>query len=262
MTSITINPIEHIETAIAPLQTEIATHPLIQQLGDINVLRYFMRQHIFVVWDFVNLIKTLHSRLTRTQAPWLPANDPEAVRLLYEILIEEETDIHPTETGRHISHLDLYLDAMQHGGADTAPFKDFLNAISALQPVEVALKQPAILPCTRAFVLQTLGVCHNADLPTLAAYFVFGREAMVPHLFKPWLAQLEQAGRPATAPLIYYLKRHISLDGDVHFPKAARMLTTICGDDPDRWQMAEKAAKEALEARLTFLDGIDQSSPA
>ena len=64
-----LTPIHTIEKALAPQQRQIATHPLLSHLGDIRVLRLFMTQHVFIVWDFVNLIKALHSRLTRPSPP-------------------------------------------------------------------------------------------------------------------------------------------------------------------------------------------------
>jgi len=70
-----------------------------------------------------------------------------------------------------------------------------------------------------AFVQQTFSACEHAALPSLAAYFVFGREAMVPHLFKPWLAQLQHNPREETVFLVSYLKCHIELDSQSHFPE-------------------------------------------
>lgn len=219
-----------------------------------------MSQHVFITWDFVNLIKALHSQLTATQPPWFPTRDPEAVRLLYEILIEEETDTDPNQPGQHGSHLAFYLLAMQHCGADTQPFQSCIDKMQQGELLDHALAHPAILPCTQQFVKQTFAVCEQATLPALAAYFVFGREAMVPHLFKPWLAQLQQTLREDTVWLEYYLKRHIELDSQSHFPKAANMLSNICGNNTGDWQVAKQAAKEALQARLAFLDGMYQAS--
>lgn len=251
--------IQAIQTALLPLQTKIVAHPLIQKLGELDTLRYFMSQHVFIVWDFVNLIKALHSRLTRTQLPWWPAQDADAIRLLYEILIEEETDQHPDDNNTHTSHLDLYLQAMQSCQADSTPFKDCIQQLQKGNSLINALQSTAILASTRTFVQQTFAVCAGDNLPALAAYFVFGREAMVPQLFQPWLTQLQRHKRPDTQALEYYLSRHIELDSQSHFPKAAKLLSSLCGKDPDKWQVAENTAKQALEARLHFLEGISSS---
>ena len=54
----------------------------------------------------------------------------------------------------------------------------------------------------------------------------------------------------------YYLDRHIGLDGDEHGPMANRLLLSLCGSDESRWQVAEQAAVDSLEARRAFWDGI------
>ena len=57
-----------------------------------------------------------------------------------------------------------------------------------------------------------------------------------------------------TAP--YYLHRHIELDRDQHGPLAKSLMTTICGTDDSKWQVAEDAALEALQERVALWDGV------
>jgi hypothetical protein len=58
-----------------------------------------------------------------------------------------------------------------------------------------------------------------------------------------------------TALLAQYLDRHITLDSDDHFPKAAQLLERVCGDDAVAW---EQAGQAALRARLDLLSGIQE----
>jgi hypothetical protein len=58
--------------------------------------------------------------------------------------------------------------------------------------------------------------------------------------------------------LIDYLERHIHLDGERHGPMAARMLESICGDDPARWAEAEIGASAAIRARIAFWTGVTE----
>ena len=208
------------------------------------------------MWDFVCLIKTLYSRLTTTTAPWFPAKDPDSLRLLYDILINEEVDQHPIPGRvRYCSHFEYYYAAMEACGADTDPITHCLAALRSSASLRTALEHPKVLPCTRDFVQHTFAV-FNRSTPVLAAYFVFGREAMIADFFTPWLAQLKKHCVPQYELLAYYLARHINLDGDDHFPRAAQLLANLCGDDQRRWTQVTQAARMALRQRVYFLNGV------
>ena len=55
---------------------------------------------------------------------------------------------------------------------------------------------------------------------------------------------------------VWYLQRHIEVDGDEHGPLSLRMVTDLCGQDPVAWQEAGRAAEDAIQARLALWDGI------
>jgi hypothetical protein len=59
------------------------------------------------------------------------------------------------------------------------------------------------------------------------------------------------------APLFhFYLHRHIHLDEDFHAPLSLRMVEELCANDAVKLQEAETAAREALQARIAFWDGV------
>ena len=77
-------------------QTERDTlfnHKIYSSIHDMNHLHIFMENHIFAVWDFMSILKTLQRDLTCTEIPWIPKNGGTPGRLLNEIVTEEETDI-------------------------------------------------------------------------------------------------------------------------------------------------------------------------
>jgi len=93
----------------------------------------------------------------------------------------------------------------------------------------------------------------GATLEVMASFF-HGRESVIPHMFQ---GLLDRWGLTAeAAPLfVYYLQRHIQLDGDAHGPAAAKLLEgLIQGRVADR-RTASLAAREALEARHRLWDG-------
>ena len=55
---------------------------------------------------------------------------------------------------------------------------------------------------------------------------------------------------------IYYLQRHIEVDGGHHSHLAMEMVIELCGDDPAKWKEASVAAIMSLEKRIQLWDAI------
>jgi hypothetical protein len=56
--------------------------------------------------------------------------------------------------------------------------------------------------------------------------------------------------------LLYYLERHIEVDGEYHSQLAYQMTAELCGDDDNKWIQATNAVKESLTERIALWDGI------
>jgi hypothetical protein len=85
--------IEKIRKSIAPLREEIINHPVYSSIKDIDDLRVFMEFHVYAVWDFMSLLKTLQNNLTCTTVPWFPKGSADTRHLINEIVVGEESDI-------------------------------------------------------------------------------------------------------------------------------------------------------------------------
>src|ERR1700719_988553 len=133
------------------LRSQLLDHPVYTEVDSVEDLRRFMQDHVFAVWDFMSLLKRLQQDLTCTNVPWFPAGNAKAARLINDIVIGEETDVDPD--GSYVSHLDLYLRAMEDIGASTHQFDTFCSLARVGVPVGVALVQTEVPPHVRAFVM-------------------------------------------------------------------------------------------------------------
>ena len=209
-------------------------------MNNIIELRRFMEKHIYVVWDFMCLLQNL-KRLAYpnvSSSLWVPPSiSYESMRMLNEIILSEETD--NTQDGKNfISHLDLYLQAMEEIGADTKNFKSFLES-----------KNFTIIPePVNEFVKNTFDIIHTNKIHMLASSFAYGREIIIPDMFMKIHVLLDNLD--IEAPLFrYYLSRHIELDGEKHGPMSIRLVEELIGNDPIKRQEAEQARIQSLESR-------------
>ena len=58
------------------------------------------------------------------------------------------------------------------------------------------------------------------------------------------------------AKFVWYLERHIEVDGEDHGPLALRMVADLCGESEKSWDEAAAAAEAAIGARIRLWDGI------
>ncbi len=242
-----------LEGRLQPLYARLAAHPLYRSLRSIEHLRTFMQAHVFAVWDFMSLLKSLQRELTCVEVPWLPTALAESRRLVNEIVLGEESDIYQ---GRHTSHFELYRLAMQDCGASTAAIDDALAEICSGAAVQAAMARCGAPAAAQAFVADTFSILAQGKLHVTAAAFTFGREDLIPEMFQGFVRDLNAELAGGLSTFLWYLERHIEVDGEEHGPMALRMIAELCGSDSVKWQDAEDAAVFALESRLRFWDGI------
>lgn len=211
-----------------------------------------MESHVFAVWDFMSLLKVLQSRLTCVSSPWTPTSRPESRRFLNEIVLGEESDEYD---GGFLSHFEIYLLAMAQAGASAAGISELLaqlESVSVLQAVQSA----AIPEGARRFVRTTFELIESRRLHALAAAFTFGREDVIPDMFRSLVRDLNARKPGAYTTFLWYLERHIEVDGEDHGPLSLRMVADLCGEDEALWTEAAEAAEDALRARLALWDSI------
>ena len=249
--------IETINSRIQPQKELLLQHSLYSKVKTIEDLQCFLENHVYAVWDFMSLLKALQSKLTCTTTPWFATKNPETRYLINEIVLAEESDL--TIDCRRQSHDEMYIEAMEDCGADTAGIQHFLSELNSLHNIFVAIKQSNLHPNIKAFLDFTFRVIDEGKSHEIAAAFTFGREDLIPSMFTAILKNF-QANFPKTdlSKLIYYFERHIELDADEHGPMAMKMITELCGTDPQKWAEVEEISVLALEKRIGLWDAIEE----
>lgn len=235
---------------------KLMSHPIYAAVNNEARMREFMRSHVFCVFDFQSLLKSLQRIFSCVEVPWLPTEDPQARRLVNELVTDEESDDCQEIAGSYLSHYELYLKAMDDCGADTAPIKGFVDALRRGQSVEEALKRPDIPEGVRQFVGTTFSIIGTGQKHRIAASFAHGREDVIPRMFQPLARGFVLKSRNNWGTFLDYLVRHIKNDEERHGPMCRSLMVRICGNNEQLWKEAEESARLALEARLALWDDI------
>lgn len=219
-------------------------------IQSVEDLKIFMRYHVFAVWDFMSLLKTMQHHVVPTSEMWLPTSGTRSniARLINEIVLCEESDISP-DGHSSISHFDLYLQAMLEVGADINPIIQYLAKV---QQRGVHWGAPEI---AEEFVESTFSAIRGGP-HCAAASFCYGRETVIPNMFKRILNQINMSDTDAPK-FHYYLQRHIQVDGEEHGPMSENLVNYFCKDDPILIHEAEQAAIQAIQARISFFNRIE-----
>jgi hypothetical protein len=230
--------------SIVQAQAILSSHPVYASLRGPRELARFMESHVFAVWDFMSLLKSLQRRLSCVELPWRPmAVDKRLTRLVNEIVLGEESDLDPQ--GRPMDHYTLYRMAMDEVGARGELIDTFVETLD-FSPLS-----PAVAKFTRTNLLLAM----EAPLEEVAAAFFFGREKLIPGMFTGLLGELNRTG--VDCPLFkYYIERHIELDGDHHGALAHECLELLTQGDPKKLERAYQVGLESLELRCAVWDEV------
>jgi len=245
--------IKQLEAAVAPLKAEIIHHPLYKQINSIDDLNIFMQYHVYAVWDFMSLLKALQRNLTCITLPWQPVGDGETRYLINEIVTGEESDV--DQFGNRKSHYELYLEAMQQSKADTGGIIAWTQALRSGKPVLTLLQTAELPEKIKKFLNHTFSIIDRNQPFEQSAVFTFGREDLIPDMFLSIIRDLNAQFPERISIFNYYLERHIEVDGDHHSHLALEMTSKLCGDSPEKWQIATESVKEALQMRIQLWDG-------
>jgi hypothetical protein len=191
----------------------------------------------------MSLLKGLQIELTCTTLPWKPVGDTKIRRLINSIVLEEESDV--DSAGNPSSHYEMYLEAMKECGANTNEIDKFVNSVSDLN-------LPKVNTAIDSFLATTFDILNSGEAHKIASAFTFGREDLIPDMFTAIVNDLSKEHK--LDKFVYYLERHIELDGGEHGPLALQLISNLCGEDKQKWKEVEETAIACLVARKELWD--------
>ena len=244
------NVIDHIESS----QKELVNHKIYSKISSVDELKIFMENHIYAVWDFMSLLKALQVNLTCIKNPWIPSDNTQAARFINEIVLEEETDIGNSNVPS--SHYEMYIDAMKEIKANSNKIESLLEKIKEKKSITKGLNEISAKQPIKDFIQFTFDTIATNEPHKIASVFTFGREDLIPNMFIQIVKNINNEKNVSANKLIYYLERHIELDGDDHGPIALKMISKLCGDNKKKWDDVISYSKRALKERIKLWDHI------
>ncbi|PZN76053.1 MAG: hypothetical protein DM484_17295 [Candidatus Methylumidiphilus alinenensis] len=243
---------------IKKLTSKLVSHRLYSSIVSINDILIYMEHQVWCVWDFMSLVKAIQNHFISSDIAWLPPTDALSGHQIYEILMTEETDIDETG-GKHSSHFETYVRAMTQAGADKTSIERFISELRNGKTIEDALILAKPPEAAKAFVETTIKIARGPIHGVVAA-FCLSREGIIPDMFTTFLSHLDV--KENLSIFEWYLRRHVAVDSECHGPQSVRLFKHVIGDDPVKQHEALEVAKEALIARVTFLDKILAALPS
>lgn len=251
------NKIEALQARIEPFRQEIINHKVYSVIKDIDDLKIFMQYHVFAVWDFMSLLKSLQNSLTCTTVPWFPIGSADTRYLINEIVVGEESDV--DLHGVRKSHFELYQDAMNQIGADMSAIHSFIATLSSSHNFDEAFLKADAPKEVKEFVNFTFEVIKSNKNHVKSAVFTFGREDLIPSMFRSIVDDINKTFPENISTFKYYLDRHIEVDGDHHSHLALQMTANLCEQNDQFWEEAEATTIQSLQMRINLWNGIYES---
>ena len=239
---------------LEPLKNRLRNHSLYSKIKDVDDLKIFSNAHVYAVWDFMSLLKFLQINLTSISIPWFPSKNTTTAKLINEIVAGEETD--EDQEGQPVSHFEMYIDSIEEFGLNTSEIINNLNTLNNIETINKDIERLNIKSYVKDFLKFTFSVIKRGKIHEVASVFTFGREDLIPDLFIPLIEGINSENNDLNK-LIYYFKRHIEVDGDMHGPMSMEMLSYLCDNDPKKISESALIAEKALLARISLWDGIE-----
>lgn len=248
--------IQEINTSLDFYKEQILNHSLYNKISTPAHLKCFMEHHVFAVWDFMSLLKSLQENFTKTTTPWYPVGDPEIRYMVNKIVLAEETDIN--FFGKRQSHFEMYLDAMKKSAANSKKIEEFLDKVTHGTDIFLVIAVSDLPVSIKQFLKFTFEIISEGKPHKVAAAFAFGREGLVPEMFTSIITNIQKKFPEQDLELLnYYFQRHTELNAQGHMPMAFKMVEQLCGSNPRKWEDVKEISIRSLQSRIKLWNGIE-----
>ena len=141
----------------------------------------------------------------------------------------------------------MYLEAMKQCGANTSTIEKFVSEVESNNI-------PSVSNAVDNFLNTTFNVIKSNEPHKIASAFTFGREDLIPDMFTAIVNEYNTKNN--LNKFVYYLERHIELDGGEHGPLALQLISDLCDKDEIKWKEVEEVAIASLIARKKLWDAV------
>ncbi len=236
---------------------ELNSHELFESYEKFSLqeLKIFMEYHVFAVWDFMSIVKSLQNHICPSGSPWFPNEYTKngIAHLVNEIIFNEESDF--DNEGNYYSHFDLYLLAMNDVGADTKKVLKFINNFQNSGIVNDNENGQDYPRESVDFVNNTFQCIKTNKIANIAAIFTYGRETTIPSMFNCILKKID-SNDILYKNLRLYINRHIDIDSSRHGPLSMKLFKYVCKNNQGIYDEAIGYALEAIEKRISLWNGV------
>ena len=237
----------------AILKKSLNSHILFHSRLDRQQLSLFMESHIYAVWGFMSLLKSLQKCVTPNDIPWIPNINTSngLVSFINEIVSSEESE--RFSKNKYLSHFEIYLMAMKRLGASTIEINRLLNKCKKNTFSQKMIDDLSISPAAKKFLKHDIKISLSNSPPKIIGCFALSREKIIPDMFKYILNVIEPTD--TNKILRKYLELHISIDSDRHGPLSKKLLNKICVSKKDKID-AYYEANNSIRYRLKVWDSV------
>ncbi len=237
---------------INEIKKNIINHPLFHMRFNNEQLSHFMSIHVYAVWSFMSIVKSLQKNLTPQSIPWTPNHSTQngMARFINEIIYTEESDEISKNT--YLSHFEIYILAMRIIGVNTKPILSIVSHFKKNNYSRKYINSLNIPICAKHFINHDISIAKSRSLPKIVGVFCFGKETIIPFMFKQIIKAIPKRGNSV---LISYFDRHIEIDGERHGPLAKKIFSEVC-KKKSASTLAYLTAIEALKLRESMWDDI------